>query len=91
MFIKSPPEQYSSSKINLTEISEEVQPLSEAEIAIIAFDDTLGSSNSNYIDQLFIRGRHNNLDVYYLTQSYFDFPKRKIRNKNKKLFPLLKL
>ena len=41
-----------------------MKPLNEYEIAIIPFDDFLGSSNGRYIDQFFIRGRHNNLDVY---------------------------
>ena len=38
------------------------------------------------LDQFFIRGRHNNLDIYYLPQSYFDFPKRTIRNNSNKIF-----
>ena len=33
------------------------------------------------IDPLFTRGRHKLCDVYYLSQSYFDVPK-KIRNKS---------
>ena len=83
---KSPPEQYTNSKIKIKEISDEIKPLNEYENGIIVFDDILGSSNSRFIDQYFIRGRHNNLDIYYLSQSYFDLPKRTIRNnKNKKI------
>ena len=52
----------------------------------MVFDDFLGSSNSRFIDQFFIRGRHNNLDFYYLSQSYFDLPKRTIRNNSNKVF-----
>ena len=37
-------------------------------------------SNQKRIDPIFTRGRHNDLDVYYLAQSYFDLPKRTIRN-----------
>ena len=37
------------------------------------------------MDQFFIRGRHNNLDIYYLSQSYFDLPKRTIRNNSNKI------
>ena len=81
---KSPPEQYSNSKIRIKELSVEIKPLSEHENSIIVFDDILGSSNSRFIDQFFIRGRHNNLDIYYLSQSYFDLPKRTIRNDSKK-------
>ena len=80
---KSPPEQYS--KIKIKEISEEIKPLNEYENAIIVFDDVLGSSNSRDIDQFFIRGRHNNLDIYYLSQSYFDLPKRTIRNNSNRI------
>ena len=83
---KSPPEQYySNSKIQIKEISDEIKPLNENENAIIVFDDILGSSNSRFTDQFFIRGRHNNLDIYYLSQTYFDLPKRTIRNNSNKI------
>ena len=82
---KSPPEQYSNSKNKIKEISDEIKPLNEYENGIIVFDDILGSSNSRFIDQFFIRGRHNNLDIYYLSQSYFDLPKRTIRNNSNKI------
>ena len=75
---KLPPEQYTNSKIKIKEISDEIKPLNDYENGIIVFDDILGSSNSRFIDQFFIRGRHNNLDIYYLSQSYFDLPKRTI-------------
>ena len=79
---KSPPEQYTSSKIK--EIGDEIKPLNEYENGIIVFDDILGSSNSRVIDQFFIRGRHKNLDIYYLSQSCFKLPNRTIRNNCKK-------
>ena len=82
---KSPPDQYTNSKIKIKEISDEIKPLNEYENGIIVFDDVLGSSNSRFIDQFFIRGRHNNLDIYYLSQSYFDLPKRTIRNNSNKI------
>ena len=82
---KSPPEQYTSSKNKIKEKTDEIKPLNEYEIGVIVFDDILGSSNSRYIDQFFIRGRHNNLDIYYLSQSYFDLPKRTIRNNSNKI------
>ena len=63
-----------------------MKPLSEYENAIKVFEDILGSSNSRLVDQYFIRGRHNDLDIFYLSQSYFDFPKRTIANNcNKKI------
>ena len=82
---KSPQEQYTNSKIKIKEIDDEIKPLNEYENGIIVFDDILGSSNSRFIDQFFIRGRHNNLDNYYLSQSYFDLPKRTIRNNSNKI------
>ena len=82
---KSPLERYTNSKIKIKEISDEIKPLNEYENGIIVFDDILGSSNSRFIDQFFIRGRHNNLDIYFLSQSYFDLPKRTIRNNSNKI------
>ena len=81
---KSPPEQYTNSKIKIKEINDEIKPLNEYKNGIIVFDDILGSSNSRFIDQFFIRGRHNNLEIYYLSQSYFDLPKRTIRKNSNK-------
>ena len=68
---KSPPEQYSNSKIKIKEIGDEIKPLNEYQNAIVVSDDTLGSSNNRYIDQFLIKERRNNLDIYYLSQSYF--------------------
>ena len=82
---KSPPEQYTNSKIKIKEINVEIKPLNEYENGIIVFDDNFSSSNSKFIDQFFIRGRHINLDIYYLSQSYFDLPKRTIRNNSNKI------
>ena len=83
---KSPPEQYTNSKIKMKEISDEIKPLNEYENGIIVFDHILGSSSSSFVYQFFIGGRHNNLDIYYLSQSYFDLPKRNMRkNSNKKI------
>ena len=36
-------------------------------------------SNQKLIDPFFARGKHNDLDVCYSSQSYFDLPKRTIR------------
>ena len=61
---KSPPELYTNSTIKIKEISDEIKPLNEYENRIIVFDDSLGSSNSRFIDQFLIRGRHNNFDIF---------------------------
>ena len=62
-----------------------MKPLNAYENAIINFDNTLGSSNSRYIDQFFMRRRQKILDIYYLPQSYFDLPERTIRNNSNKI------
>ena len=76
---KLPSEQYSNPKIKIKETSDEIEPLIEYEKANIVFDDILGSSNSIHVDQFFCRGRHKDLDIYYLSQSYFDLPKRTLK------------
>ena len=50
----------------------------------VAFDYML-DSNQKLIDPFFTRGGHNELDVYSLSQSYFDLPKRTIRNNSNKI------
>ena len=45
----------------------------------VVFSDMLDSSQE-LIDSVYSRGRHNDLDVYYLSQSYFNLPERTIRN-----------
>ena len=85
IIIKSPPEQYSNSKIIFKEITDENKPLSEHENAIIVFDDILGSWNSGLVDHFFIGGQHNDSDIYYLLQSYSDLPKKTIRNNSNKI------
>ena len=38
------------------------------------------SKQESYIDLFFTRVRHNNIDIYYISQSYFHLPKNTIRN-----------
>ena len=82
---KPPPEQYFNSKIKNKEICVEIIPLNEYENGMLVFDDILGSSNSRFIDQSFVRGRHDDLDIYYLSQSHFALPKKTIRNNSNKI------
>ena len=67
-------------------MGEEIKLLSEYENGTMVFDDFLGTSNSRYIEKFSISGRHNSSDIYYRPQSYFDLPKRRIRNNSKKNF-----
>ena len=54
--------------------------MNEYENAIIVLDDVLGSTNNRDLDQFFMTGRHNNLGIYYLSQSDFDLPRRTTKN-----------
>ena len=38
----------------------------------------LGAGNSSQIDEFFTRGRHEDLEVYYISQSYFALPRQSI-------------
>ena len=38
------------------------------------------SKQESNIHLFFTRGRHNNIDIYYISQSYFNLPKNIIRN-----------
>ena len=82
---KSPIEPYSKSKLKIKEMGEDIKHLDEYENAILVFDDIFVSSNNRYIEKFFIKGRHNNLDNYCLSHSYFDLPKRSIRNNSNKI------
>ena len=62
---KSPLEQYSKIKIKKRD---EIKNLIEHEKCVIVPDDILGSINSKFLDQFFIGDKHNNLDIYYLSQ-----------------------
>ena len=60
--------------------SDEIQPLNEYENSVVVFDDMLLSKQESNIDLFFTRGRHNNIDIYNISQSYFHLPKNSIRN-----------
>ena len=45
----------------------------------------LGAKNSSRIDEFFTRGRHEDLNVYYISQSYFGLPRQSIRNNSDRL------
>ena len=53
--------------------------------SVVNFDAILGARNSSQIDEFFTRGRHEDSDVYYFSQSYFGLPKQSIRNNSDRL------
>ena len=67
--------------------SDEFQPLNDYEKSVVVFDDMLLTKQESNIDLFFTRGRNNNIDNYYISQSYFLLPKNTIR-KNSKIIVL---
>ena len=65
--------------------STEIKPINKYKGSIVIFDDMLGAKNSSQIDEFFTRGRHEDLDVYYISQSYFGLPRQSIRNNSDRL------
>ena len=53
--------------------------------SVLIFDDLLGARNSSQIDEAFTRERHEDLDVYYISQSYFALPRQSIRNNSDRI------
>ena len=65
--------------------SNEIKPINIHKGSVVLFDDMLGAKNSSQIDEFFTRGRHEDLDVYYISQSYFALPRQSIRNNSDRL------
>ena len=63
----------------------EIKPINKYKGSSIIFDDMLGAKNSSQIDEFFTRGRHEDSDVYYISQSYFALPRQSNRNKSDRL------
>ena len=63
----------------------EIKPINKYKGWVVIFDDMLGAKNSSQIDEFFTRGRHEDLDVYYISQSYFALPRQSIRNNSDRL------
>ena len=75
------PEQYEGLLEDVS-VEENVEDLEMYRGCCRVFDDML-DSNQKLIDRFFTRGRHNLCDVDYLSQSFFDVPKKTIRNNSK--------
>ena len=74
------PDQYPNYKT-----STEIKPINKYKGSVVIFDDMLGAKNSSQIDEFFTRGRHEDIDVYYISQSYFGLPRQSIRNNSDRL------
>ena len=55
---------------------DEFLPLESYENSTVVFDDMLLSKQESNIDLFFTRARHNNIAIYYISQSYFHLPKK---------------
>ena len=73
--------QYTNTEIEEISVDEDLEDrtIQDFQNCCVVFDEMLDTSQK-LIVPFFTRGRHNDLDVYYLSQSYFDLPKRTIRN-----------
>ena len=47
--------------------SDEIQPLENYENSTVVFDDKLLTKQESNIDLFFTRGRHSNIDIYYIS------------------------
>ena len=60
--------------------SDGTEQLENFENSTVVFVDMLLSKQESSFDLFFTRSRHNNIDIYYISQSYFHLPKTTIRN-----------
>ena len=58
------PNQYPNYKKN-----NKIKPINKYKGSVVIFGDMLGARNNSQIDQFFTRGRHEDLDLYYISQS----------------------
>ena len=65
--------------------SAEIKPINKYKGSVVKFDDMLGARNSSQIDEFFTRGRHEDITVFYISQSCFALPRQSIRNNSDRL------
>ena len=80
LIITRSPNQYPNYKT-----STEIKPINKYKESVVIFDDMLGAKTSSQIDEFFTRGRREDIDVYYISQSYFALPRQSIRNNSDRL------
>ena len=71
--------QYPNNKVPT---SDQIQPFENHGTGTVSFDDMLLSKQASNIDLFFTRGRHQNIDIYYISQSYFHVPENTVRIKS---------
>ena len=65
--------------------SNEIKPINKYKGSVVIFDDMLGARNSSQIDKYFTRGKHEDIVVCYISQSYFALPRQSIRKNSDRL------
>ena len=78
--IPQSPDQYPNYKT-----SNEMKPIFKYKRSVVIFDDILGARNCSQKDEFFTRGRHDDKDVYFISQSYFALPRQSIKNTSERL------
>ena len=63
--------------------SDESESLENYENSIVVFDDMLLSKQESNIILFFARSRHQNNDIYFISQNYFNLPKNAVRDNSK--------
>ena len=53
--------------------------------SVLIFDDMLGARTCSQKDDFLKTGNHENLDVFYISQSYFSLPRQSIRDNRDRL------
>ena len=66
----------------------ENKPINKYKSSVVLFDDMLGARNSSQIDEFYRRGRDENLNVFYVSQSHFGLPRQSIRHNSDRLILL---
>lgn len=78
--------------ILLTKKSEDLLPLlnnKNLKKTLVIFDDCVTNKNQEVQKEMFVRGRHNNINCFYLSQTFYEVDRNYIR-KNANVFILFK-
>ena len=70
------------------QISDQIEPLENYETSTVVFGDMLLSKQESNFDMFFTRGCHKHIGIYYISHSYFHFPKNTIRNNSNEIILL---
>ena len=68
----------SSNQDSNSKTSKKTKPIDKYNGSVVIIDDMLGARNSSQIDDFYTRGRHENLEVSYTSQSCFGLPGQSI-------------